>query len=58
MKLSSLLAGAMLFGAVSAYSQRTEIVTEEICDEIPHLSLNQMSAFKPDFDDTKVSELF
>ena len=30
----------------------------EICDEIQHLSLNQMSSFKPDFDDTKLSELF
>jgi len=30
----------------------------EICDEIQHLSLNQMSTFKPDFDDRKLSELF
>ena len=30
----------------------------KICDEIQHLSVNQMSTFRPNFEDNKLSKLF
>jgi exodeoxyribonuclease-1 len=42
----------------SLYDNFVSNKDREICDEIQHLSLEQMSSFKPDFEDKKLSKLF